>query len=106
MAKRRKVDAEELLSIERALQNTPGLEELRTTVTDRTLVVIRSATGHRGSASASYTLRASGHYQMEIFARRNHFSWNGEIKDKHSTDTVIAHIQDHMIDYLNGTVGA
>lgn len=106
MAKRRKVDSEELLRIDKALRETPGLEELRTTVTDRTLVAIRSAAGRRGSASASYTLRASGSYETEIFTGREHFSWPGEIKDKHSTDVVIAHIQDHLIDYLNSMVGA
>lgn len=106
MAKRRKVDSEELLRIDKALRETPGLEELRTTVTDRTLVAIRSAAGRRGSASASYTLRASGSYETEIFTRREHFSWHGGIKDKHSTDAVIAHIQDHLIDYLNSMVGA
>ena len=106
MAKRRRVDAEELLIIERALRDTPGLEGMSTTVTDRTLIAIRSATGHRGSASASYTLRASGRYQTEIFTGREHFSWHGEIKDKHSTDAVIAHIRDHLIDYLNSMVGA
>lgn len=106
MAKRRKVDAEELLIIERALRDTPGLEDMSTTVTDRTLIAIRSATGHRGSASASYTLLASGRYQTEIFAGGNHFNWHGEIKDKHTTDMVVAHIQDHLIDYLNSMVGA
>ena len=106
MAKQRRVDAEELLIIERALRDTPGLEDMSTTVTDRTLIAIRSATGHRGSATASYTLRAPGCYQTEIFAGRNHFNWRGEIKDKHTTDMVVAHIQDHLIDYLNGMVGA
>lgn len=106
MAKCREVDLEELLRIEKALRETPRLEELRTTVTDKTLVAIRSAAGRRGSASASYTLRTTGHYQMEIFAGRKHFSWRGEIKDKHSTDTVIARIQGHLIDYLHGMVGA
>ena len=106
MAKRRKVDAEELLSIERALRDTPGLEDMNTTVTDRTLIAIRSAAGRRGGATASYTLRASGSYQTEIFTGREYLSRNGEIKDKHSTDVVIAHIRDHLIDYLNGMVGA
>lgn len=106
MAKQRRVDAEELLIIEKALRDTPGLEDMSTTVTDRTLIAIRSATGHRGSASASYTLRASGRYKTEIFAGRNHFSWNGKINDKRTTDVVVAHIQDHLIDYLNGMVGA
>lgn len=106
MAKRRGVDAEELLSIERALRDTQGLEDMSTTVTDRTLVAIRSTTGRRGSASASYTLRASGRYQMEIFAGRNHFSWHGETGDTCTTDMVVARIQDHLIDYLNGMAGA
>lgn len=106
MAKQRRVDAEELLIIERAVRDTPGLEDMRTTVTDRTLIAIRSAAGHRGSASASYTLRASGSFQMEIFAGGNHLNWHGKIKDKHTTDMVVAHIQDHLIDYLNGMVGA
>lgn len=106
MAKQRRVDAEELLIIERALRDTPGLEDMSTTVTDRALIAIRSATGHRGSATASYTLRASGCYQMEIFASGKHFNQHGEIKNKHTTDMVVAHIQDLLIDYLNGLVGA
>lgn len=106
MAKRRRVDAAELLSIEMALRDTPGLEDMSTTVTDRTLIAIRSATGHRGSASASYKLLKSGRYQTEIFEGGNHFNWRGEIKDTHTTDMVVAHIQDHLINYLNGMVGA
>lgn len=106
MEKQRRVDAEELLIIERALRDTPGLEDMSATVTDRTFIAIRSATGHRGSASASYTLRASGIYQTEILAGRKHFSRRGKIKNKHTTDMVVAHIQDHLLDYLNGMVGA
>ena len=104
MAKKRNIDAEELLSVDRALRKDKKLEGIRTTVTDKTLIAIRSSTGKLGPVSGSYTVRRTGDAQLEIFAGRAHFSWPFEVREGDSTKKIIQSIRTTLSDYLDGVV--
>lgn len=105
MARKREVGAKELLRIDKALRGNPGPEEIRTTVTDRTLIAIRSSSGRAGSASGSYTIRHNGDAQVEIFSGSSHLSWPCEVREGDRTRMIVASIRAALVDYLDEVVG-
>lgn len=105
MVQKREVDPRELRRIDKALLRNPGPEEIRTTVTDRTFIAIRSSTGKIGSASGSYTIRRTGDAQIEIFFGAVHLSWPCEVRKGDSTRKIVASVRAALVDYLDEVVG-
>jgi hypothetical protein len=103
---RRSVSAKELLRIAKGIRRNPGPDVIRTTVTGKTLVAIRSSTGNLGSATGSYTIRCTGDAQVDIFSGSVFLSWPCEVRSGDKTRKIVDSVRTALVDYLDEMVKA